>query len=332
MTPASRNLACTALLALVSFASSGSAAQTIRLATIAPRTSTWGKVLDAWQKAVESKTEGQIALNIYYNGVQGDERTVVSKMKTGELDAAALSSIGLSHVFRDVMVLQLPGVTNSWPLADLVRGMLKDPIEAVFRAQSFELLSWGDIGIVYQFSKGVEVRGPMDLRGKRPMVFRNEPMAPLLFSLIGQIVPVPLDVTEVLPALQAGTVNVIGGPALAAEQLQWVPYLDHINDQPIVAAIGATLMKQEKLEAMPADTRALFRDMQRRAARVQSERIRQLDMEAKDRLMKRMTVVTPSDDDKIEWYRVFLKAVKRLRNGVFSKPLIDQVLSITGKG
>jgi len=145
-------------------------------------------------------------------------------------------------------------------------------------------------------------------------------------------VPVPLDVTEVLPALQAGTVNVIGGPALAAEQLQWVPYLDHINDQPIVAAIGATLMKQEKLEAMPADTRALFRDMQRRAARVQSERIRQLDMEAKDRLMKRMTVVTPSDDDKIEWYRVFLKAVKRLRNGVFSKPLIDQVLSITGKG
>ncbi len=253
-------------------------------------------------------------------------------MKTGELDAAALSSIGLSHVFRDVMVLQLPGVTNSWPLADLVRGMLKDPIEAGFRAQSFELLSWGDIGIVYQFSKGVEVRGPMDLRGKRPMVFRNEPMAPLLFSLIGQIVPVPLDVTEVLPALQAGTVNVIGGPALAAEQLQWVPYLDHINDQPIVAAIGATLMKQEKLEAMPADTRALFRDMQRRAARVQSERIRQLDMEAKDRLMKRMTVVTPSDDDKIEWYRVFLKAVKRLRNGVFSKPLIDQVLSITGKG
>jgi len=319
-------------LALLSFASSGGAAQTIRLATIAPRTSTWGKVLDAWQKAVESKTEGQIALNIYYNGVQGDERTVVSKMKTGELDAAALSSIGLSHVFRDVMVLQLPGVTNSWPLADLVRGMLKDPIEEGFRAQSFELLSWGDIGIVYQFSKGVEVRGPMDLRGKRPMVFRNEPMAPLLFSLIGQIVPVPLDVTEVLPALQAGTVNVIGGPALAAEQLQWVPYLDHINDQPIVAAIGATLMKQEKLEAMPADTRALFRDMQRRAARVQSERIRQLDMEAKDRLMKRMTVVTPSDDDKIEWYRVFLKAVKRLRNGVFSKPLIDQVLSITGKG
>jgi len=321
-----------ASLAACSVATNAHAAHTIRFATIAPRTSTWGKVLDAWERVVETKTEGQIALNIYYNGVQGDERTVVSKMKTGELDGAALSAIGLSHVFRDVLVLQMPGITNSWPLADLVRGMLHEPIEQGFRAEGFELLSWGDIGLVYQFSKGVEVRSPNDLRGKRPMVFRNEPMAPLFFSLIGQIVPVPLDVAEVLPALQAGTVNVLGAPSLAAEQLQWVPYLDHINDQAIVAAIGASLMKTERLEAIPADTRALFRDMQRRAAKVQTDRIRQLDMEARDRLMKRMTIVRPSDDDKIEWYRVFLKAVKRLRNGVFSKPLIDQVLSITGKG
>ncbi len=327
-----RAFSLAALLALSCASANASAAHTIRFATIAPRASTWGKVLEAWQKAVEEKTGGQIELNIYFNEVQGDERTVVSKMRTGQLDGAALSAIGLSHVFNDVMVLQMPGITNSWPLAELVRNMLHEPIEQGFRAAGFELLSWGDIGLVYQFSKGVEVRSPTDLRGKRPMVFRNEPMAPLFFSLIGQIVPVPLDIAEVLPALQAGTVNVVGAPPLAAAQLQWVPYLDHINDQPIVAAIGATLMKQERLEAIPADTRTLFRDMQRRAARVQSDRIRQLDLEARDRLMKRMTIVHPTDDDKIEWYRVFLKAVKRLRNGVFSKPLIDEVLSITGKG
>jgi TRAP-type C4-dicarboxylate transport system substrate-binding protein len=325
-------LTLSTVLSLLTSAVPAVATTTIRMATIAPRNSTWGKVLDAWEKAVETKTQGEVDLNIYYNGVQGEERAVVAKMKSGQLDAGALSAIGLSHVYRDVMVLQLPGVTNSWPLADLVRGMLKDPIEAGFRAEGFELLSWGDIGLVYQFSKGVEVRGPMDLRGKRPMVFRNEPMAPLLFSLIGQVVPVPLDVMDVLPALQAGTVNVIGGPALAAEQLQWVPYLDHINDQPIVAAIGATLIKKDKLDGMPGDTGTIFRDMQRRAAKLQSDRIRQLDKEAFERLMARMTQVHPSDDDKIEWYRVFLKAVKRLRNGIFSKPLIDQVLSITGKG
>lgn len=310
---------------------SASAGQTLRFATIAPKNSTWGKVLAAWEKAVHEKTGGEVDVSVYYNGVQGDERAFVAKMRTGQLDGASLSAIGLSHVYRDVMVLQLPGVTNSWPLADLVRTILSGPIEDGFRAQGFELLSWGDIGLVYQMTKGVEVRGPSDLRGRRPMVFRNEPMAPLLFSLIGQVVPVPLDVTEVLPALRAGSVNVIGAPCLAAEQLQWVPYLDHINDQVIVAALGATLIRKDRLDAMPPDTRALFDDLERRAARLQSERIRTLDAEARDRLMARMTVVRPSDDDKVEWYRVFLKAVKRLRNGILSRTLVDRVLEITGK-
>jgi TRAP-type C4-dicarboxylate transport system substrate-binding protein len=309
-----------------------SATTSLRLATIAPRGSIWGRVLSVWERAVRDKTRGDVDLTVYYNGVQGDERTFVSKMRTGELDGAVLSAVGLSHVFRDVMVLQLPGVTNSWPLADLVRSLLGAPVEQGFREAGFELVSWGDIGLVYQMAKGAVVRSPADLRGRRPMVFRNEPMAPLLFSLIGQVVPVPLDITEVLPALRAGTVDVIGAPALAAEQLQWVPYVDHIDDQVIVAAIGGTLFKQASLDKLPADTRDLFGDMQRRAAKAQAERIRAEDAEARDRLMARMTVVHPSDEDKVEWYRVFLKAVKRLRNGMLSKVLIDRVLEITGKG
>ena len=307
------------------------AVQTLRFATIAPKASTWGKVLSAWEKAVRERTQGEIDLTVFYNGVQGDERAFVSKMRVGQLDGASLSAVGLSNVYRDVMVLQLPGVTNSWPLADLVRTLLADPIEQGFRAQGFDVLSWGDIGLVYQMTKGVEVRNPLDLRGKRPMVFRNEPMAPLFFSLVGQVVPVPLDVTEVLPALRAGTVNVVGAPALVAEQLQWTPYLDHINDQVIVAAIGATLIRSDRLERIPGDLRSVLWDTQRRAAKVQADRIRSLDAEAKRRLMAKMTVVRPSDDDKVEWYRIFLKAVKRLRNGILSKELVDRVLEITGK-
>lgn len=307
------------------------ATQTIRLATLAPRNSTWGKVLGVWQKAVEAKTENGVALDIYYNGVQGDERSVVAKMRTGQLDGAALSSVGLSVIFRDVMVLQLPGVTNSWPLVDLVHNLLHEPIEEGFRHEGFEVLGWGDIGLVYQMSKGVEIRRPTDLRGRRPLAWRNEPTAPMFFSLVGQVVSVPLDPTEVLPALRAGAVDVVAAPALAAEQLQWTPYLDHINEQVIVAAIGATLVKKERLEAISPDTREMFREMEHRVSKVESERIRQLDIEARERLKKKMTVVELSDDDKVEWYRIFLKAVKRMRHGIFSAPLIDKVLEITGK-
>jgi TRAP-type C4-dicarboxylate transport system substrate-binding protein len=153
----------------------------------------------------------------------------------------------------------------------------------------------------------------------------------MIFSLIGQVVPTPLDPTEVLPALRAGTVDIVAGPALAAEQLQWTPYLDHINDQVIVAAVGGTLVRTDRLDAIPEDLRVLFRDVGQRVARAEAERIRAYDAEARDRLMQKMTVVHPSDDDKVEWYRVFLKAVKRMRHGIFSQSLIDRVLEATGK-
>src|SRR5690349_12079342 len=120
MRTSSSAIALSVALATLATTAPAAAVTTIRMATIAPRNSTWGKVLDAWERAVESKTQGEVDLNIYYNGVQGEERAVVAKMKSGQLDAGALSSIGLSNVYRDVMVLQLPGVTNSWPLADLV--------------------------------------------------------------------------------------------------------------------------------------------------------------------------------------------------------------------
>jgi TRAP-type C4-dicarboxylate transport system substrate-binding protein len=320
------------LLGALCASSAAHAVETIRFATLAPKTSTWGKALGAWEKIVATKTHDEVQVQIYYNGVQGDEAAVVSKMRTGQLDGAALSGVGLSLVYRDVMVLQLPGVTNSWPLVDLVRSLLEEPMKQGFRQGGFELLAWGDIGLVYQMSRGVEVRRPSDLRGRRPMVWRNEPVGPLLFSLIGQVVPIPLDPTEVLPALRAGTIDIVAGPALAAEQLQWTPYLDHISEQVIVAAIGGTLMSTLRLEKFTPDTRALLEDLQRRVGKAQTERIRQLDAEAKNRLMQRMTVVRSSDDDKVEWYRVFLKAVRNLRHGVFSQTLIDRVLEITGKG
>jgi TRAP-type C4-dicarboxylate transport system substrate-binding protein len=321
------SVACVAFL----FALPSLAATSIRLATLAPKSSTWGKVIAVWQKAIEMKTDNALTLDVYYNGVQGDEKAMVAKMRTGLLDGAALSSVGLSVIYRDIMVLQLPGVTNSWPLVDLVRNMLKEPMEDGFRREGFEVLGWGDIGLVYQMSKGVEVRRPADLRGRRPLAWRNEPTAPMFFSLVGQVVSVPLDPTEVLPALRTGTVDVIAAPALAAEQLQWTPYLDHINEQVIVAAIGATLMKKSSLDALSADTREMLRDMEHRVSRVESDRIRKLDIEARERLKQKMTVVHLSDDDKVEWYRIFLKAVKRMRHGIFSAPLIDRVLEITGK-
>ena len=81
----------------------------LRIATLAPRGSTWMRVFDAWNNTLQQETKGKLKLRFYPGGTQGDERDVVRKMRIGQLDGAAVTAIGLSLIVRPVLVLQAPG-------------------------------------------------------------------------------------------------------------------------------------------------------------------------------------------------------------------------------
>jgi TRAP-type C4-dicarboxylate transport system substrate-binding protein len=252
-------------------------------------------------------------------------------MKTGQLDGAALTSVGMSRIQRDVLVMQLPGVVDSWEALDKVRGALGRDFDARFEKEGFVILGWGDIGLVRQMSKGFAIRRPSDMKGRHPAVWRNEPIGPTIYGTIGGIVPVPVSPPEVLPALRTGRIDVVSAPALAAEQLQWTPYLDHISSTSSVCAIGGTVFRKSSLDNLPADSKATFFDLQERMAKATKTRVRKLDQQAYERLKKKMTVVELSNADREEWKKVLIPSVKKLAAGTFSKELVKRVLEVTGK-
>jgi TRAP-type C4-dicarboxylate transport system substrate-binding protein len=170
------------------------------------------------------------------------------------------------------------------------------------------------------------------MKGKHPAVWRNEPVGPIVYGAIGGMVPVPVSVPELLPALRNGKVNVVNAPALAAEQLQWVPYFDHVSGNVTVCAVGGTIFRKKALDDIPADLKAVLEDVQQRMAKTNSQQVRKLDQEAYDRMTKKMTVVQLSPADRAEWEKVLRAAVKRLGQGTFNKTMVDRVLKITGKG
>jgi TRAP-type C4-dicarboxylate transport system substrate-binding protein len=145
------------------------------------------------------------------------------------------------------------------------------------------------------------------------------------------VVPVPLGPPEVLPALRAGKADVVNAPALAAEQLQWTPFLDHISSTTSVCAIGATVFRKSSLDALPADSRQVFYELQKKLTASTKHRVRKLDAQAHDRIKKKMTVVELSDADRAEWKKILIPAVKKLAHGTFSKQLVQRVLALTGK-
>jgi TRAP-type C4-dicarboxylate transport system substrate-binding protein len=331
MKPGRSVLMATAAASLALASASANAATTLRVASLAPKVSSWGKILRTWEKAVTDKTAGEIKLDVYYNGVHGMEDAMVAKMRTGQLDGAVLSSVGLADIYKNILALQLPGLLSSWAALDKVREVLAPELKQGLDDAGFSLLSWADVGQVRPWSAGFAVHKPDDIKGKRPLVFRDDPILPTIFEVIGGVVPAPHSVMEVLPALRTSTVNVLFSPGLAMEQLQWAPYVDHVANWSMVCVIGGTVFRKQALAALPEDLRTTFVDIQTRVGQVQTKTVRKDDDASFERVSKKMQITELDAADRQAWAGLTREAVRRLSQATFPRPLVEKIASLAGQ-
>lgn len=301
-------------------------AEEVSLATVAPKNSLWGNVFSVWEKAIDKKTDGKLQLKVYYNGVQGDDGAVIGKLKAGQLDAAAVSSIGLAQIHKPVLALQLPGLFRSWEAIDKGRAAVASDFDAAFDKEGFKV-GWGDLGRVRGMSKGFAVRRPKDLKGKKVLSWRNDVIGPTVYQVIPGPSIVPLGPTEVLPTLRTGGLDVMSAPTLAAEQLQWTPHFDHIAKEATLMAIGGVVWRKKRLEALPGDLRTVLEDTGKIAQSAIKQKVRAEDDAVLDRLKKKMTVVELTEDEQKEWRQVFTKVADRLKQGTFDPKLVDKLVA-----
>ena len=297
---------------------------TLKVGSLAPRESPWGQVLRTWVKAVKEKSKGEVLIEVYWNATQGDETAQLSKMKTGQLDGAVVSAVGLAVVDPTVNVLQVPGLINGWAQLDTVRTALTPRFEATFKKEGFVLVGWGDIGLDRWMSKGFPITVPADLTGKRPWVWRDDAMLPSVFQAAG-VVPVPLGVPEVLPELSTGNVNAMSISALAAEQLQWSSKLDHLSMAVVGPNIGGMVLSKAKLDTLSEANRVMVLETGRLTANALTTRIRNEDDKALERLKAKMTVVQPTPAQQAEWDALYREARSRMAKGALPAELMNEV-------
>ena len=93
----------------------------IKMATLAPEGSSWFRVLqemgEEWRKA----SDGAVTLRIYPGGVAGDEDAMIRKMRVGQIQAAAITGIGLAYLEPSFYALHIPMMYESDEEFDSVR-------------------------------------------------------------------------------------------------------------------------------------------------------------------------------------------------------------------
>lgn len=297
--------------------------ESIKIGTLAPKSSPWGKVFETWIKAVNEKSAGNLELQFFYNGAQGDEAATVGKIKSGQLDGAVVTAVGLGKVYKPILALQMPLFT-SWGKCDRARDALRGDFERGARDAGFAIAGWGDVGLVRVFSRGAPLRAPEELKGRKPWYSRNDLVLPALYSVLG-VSGVPLGVPDVLPSLKTGAIDVVLAPALAVEQMQWASGLGHVTDMVVGAAIGAVALSQKRLDALPPDLRTILLDTGKVACAALAKRIRAEDSAAMERL-RAAGKVSALDEGAVErWRGVSRQTRQRLAQGTFAPELVARL-------
>jgi TRAP-type C4-dicarboxylate transport system substrate-binding protein len=326
----SKLVAIFAALALITgLAPTARATTILKIGTLAPPDSPWAREFKRLAADISSDTGGDLRLDFQWNGQAGDEVLMVQKIRTGQLDAAAVTSLGLAQTgVMDVLLFQLPGLFTSWAKIDAAREALKDDLDRMFEAKGFTVLGWGDLGAAKTMTVGFELHHPADLRGKGVFVFPGDPIGPKLYSIIGGITPRTASVAEILPGLTNGSINVIVAPPLAAEQLQWASRITHIGTDTLGFGIGAFIASSARMQSIPARLREVMAKRGRESSERSTRMVRDLDARAFERMKANKTAYTASEAERNEWKDVFVKLATQLRGTVFSPVMFDKVVRL----
>ena len=296
----------------------------INMGTLAPEGTAWHDALLQMRQDWNRISRGQVILRIYPSGVQGDENTMIRKMRIGQLQAVAVSGNGLSRIEPAISCLQIPLMLDSYEELDYVRDRLAPQLERMIEQKGFKILNWADAGWVRFFTKR-PASTLDDIRGMKLLTSAGDPETEELYKDFGfQVVPLPY--TEVLTALQTGMIEAVQGPPLYAMVEQWFGLATHMTEVKWAPLVGATVISNRAWEGIPANMRPQLLEAAGSAGRSLLPEIRRLNEEAVPAMTKRgLNVVRPDSAALASWFAEAKDAYPKLRGRYVSADLFDEV-------
>jgi TRAP-type transport system periplasmic protein len=318
-------LSVAAAFALASASTARAENVELRLATLAPSGSPWMEVLGKAQAEIKDKTGGRVTLKYYEGGQQGDERDFVRKIGLGQLDGAAITSIGLAMIDESIRVLELPMMFSSAEELDYVADKMWPYFQKKFEKKGYELGDEGDVGWVYFLSKK-KVSTLADLKDQKVWMWGDDKVVQETFKVLG-VSGVPLGVPEVDANLTSGKINACYGPPLAAMTLGWASKVKYMTSMPMSYAIGATVIKLDAMKKISADDLKKIKKITKKVSKDLRKSVRKDNKNAEKQMQRKGVQITNVDAAMVADFQKASEQVwKNLVGKVYSQDELDMVL------
>jgi TRAP-type C4-dicarboxylate transport system substrate-binding protein len=231
----------------------------IKLATVVPDGSIWDKSLkkmgDDWKQA----TSGRVALTVFSGGSQGDEPTVMRKMRLGALQAGALTVVGLANIDPAFNVFNIPFFFRSYDELNAVVEKLTPVLKQRCEAKGFILLNWGHGGWLQLFTKR-PVQSLNDLKSIKLYTSAGDDRMTQWYKSNG-FQPRAMAMTDILTGLTTGMLDGLPTPPLAAMAFQWYKQTPYMLDIGLSPVVGATVITKKTWDAISAADRVALSEI-----------------------------------------------------------------------
>ncbi len=296
----------------------------IKVSVLAPEGSTWVKVMEEMNQALQQQSQGRLALKIYAGGVSGDEKDVLRKMRIGQVHAAAFTGVGLGQIVPSVRILELPFLFRSYEEVDYVKGKLVPQFQKEFQAKGFELLGWAEAGFVNIYSNK-PIKNKADMNGVKMWAWEGDPLVKAMYESMG-ITPIPLALPDVLTSLQTNLIDGVYGPPLGIIALQWFTKVKNMTNVNLANSTGALLISQKEMAKLPADLQQTLREVAQKYSQTLVQKIRAENTQAIASLQKAGIQILEMDPQaKAELVTVSESVYPKLVGTLYPAQLLDQV-------
>jgi TRAP-type C4-dicarboxylate transport system substrate-binding protein len=311
------------LVALLAVPALAGDAVTIKLATLAPQGSTWHNLLKELAEKWSEASGGQVKLKIYAGGTQGNEGDMVRKMGVGQLQAASISNIGLHDIVSEPMVFSTPGLVDENDFRAILP-KVEAQLNGIVEAKGYVVLSWAQVGTVYIFCTQ-PYPTPESAADAKFFAWDGDPGSIEAFKLIG-LRPVVLSSVDIVPSLQTGMINCVSQVPAYSLTARLFDKANKMMDFPWAYLIGATLVKKDVWEKIPADVRvklvAITREIN---GRIDTE-VKRLNDDAITAMKKQGLEVVKVDA--AAWRKAGEKSWPAVRSKVVPTAFFDQVVKL----
>jgi len=215
----------------------------IKLATVVPDGSIWDKSLKQMAADWKQASSDRVTVTVFSGGSQGDESSVLRKMRLDALQAASLTVVGLAAIDPAFNVFNVPFFFDSYDELNAVVEALTPTLKQRVEAKGFVLLNWGHGGWLQVFTKR-PVKSVADLKGIKLYTSAGDDRMTQWYKANG-FQPRAMAMTDVLTGLTTGMIEGLPTPPVAALAFQWNRQTPYMLDVGLAPVVGATIITRK---------------------------------------------------------------------------------------